>query len=237
MLVTEVVPRTLETADAATDAGREWLRARYRRDDSAYVRLNMITSLTGAASGADGTSDTLTSRVDRAVLGAIRRDADVVVVGAQSVRTEGYVVPKSAHLAVVTASGRLDGHRLELDAEVAARVLLVVPEARADGIAERAGLADVRVLAVPADERLHPRAIVAALAAEGLPRIVCEGGPSLAGQFADAGVIDEYCVTVAPTIDPVDGAFLPVRARVDARVAGMLVDEAGFSYLRLRSQG
>ncbi|NYE20444.1 dihydrofolate reductase family protein [Microbacterium immunditiarum] len=237
MLVTEVVPHTLETTDAATDAGREWLRTRYRRDEPAYVRLNMITSLTGAASGADGTSDTLTSRVDRSVLGAIRRDADVVVVGAQSVRTEGYVVPKTAHLAVVTSSGRLDGHRLELDAEAAARVTLVVPEASADAIAERAGLPGVRVLTVAADERLDARAIVATLAAEGLPRIVCEGGPSLAGQFAEAGVIDEYCVTVAPTIDPADAPFLPVRARVDARVAGMLVDEAGFSYLRLRPQG
>jgi riboflavin biosynthesis pyrimidine reductase len=116
-------------------------------------------------------------------------------------------------------------------------VLLVAPEAGADGIAERAGLSGVRVLAVPADERLDPRAIVAALAAEGLPRIVCEGGPTLAGQFAAAGVIDEYCVTVAPTIDPVDAVFLPVPARVDALVAGMLVDEAGFSYLRLRPQG
>jgi hypothetical protein len=31
--------------------------------------------------------------------------------------------------------------------------------------------------------------------------------------------------------------FFPVPARVDALVAGMLVDEAGFSYLRLRPQG
>ena len=81
MIVTEVRPATLDRQDVATEAGRAWLTERYARTDDAYVRLNMITSLTGAASGSDGTSDTLTSRTDRTILGVIRAAADVVVVG------------------------------------------------------------------------------------------------------------------------------------------------------------
>src|SRR5262245_13893454 len=128
MILTEVVPRTLASQDVSTDAGREWLRERYRRSDDAYVRLNMITTLTGAAVGSDGTSETLTSRVDRKVLGVIRAEADVVLVGAQSVRAEGYVVPRSARLAVVTSTGDLTGHRLSLGEDATPdRVLLVCP--------------------------------------------------------------------------------------------------------------
>ena len=237
--VTEVVPHTVESADVATDAGRLWLRARYARPGQEYVRLNMITSLTGAAAGADGTSETLTNRIDRAVLGEIRRDADVVLVGAQSVRAEGYVVPRNARLAIVTSSGRLTGHRLSLQpGSDPGRVLLVCPVAVADDLAEQATPFGAEIVPVAGGSHLEPGAILDALRARGLTRVVCEGGPSLAGQFAAAGVIDEYCITVAPVIEPATEPFLRVTAAIRPRteVDGMLVDDAGFSYLRLRVQ-
>lgn len=235
MIVTEVVPRTLASADIATDDGREWLRERYRRPEDAYVRLNMITTLTGAAAGADGTSETLTNRVDRAILGVIRADADVVVVGAQTVRSEGYVVPRSARLAIVTSSGDLSGHRLQLGPGAAAdQVLLVCSDSKALEAAGGASQHGVQVVQVPGAERLDPRAIIEVLADRGLRRIVCEGGPSLAKQFADAGLIDEFCISVAPVVEPVERPFLSVAVRPETDVAGALVDESGFSYLRLR---
>ena len=174
------------------------------------MRLNMITSLTGSASGSDGTSESLTSRVDRAILGVIRAAADVVVVGAQSVRAEGYVVPRSSRLAIVTASGDLTGHRLSLGPDASPdRVLLVCPAAIAAELRRRAPRRTAsRSCPCPAPRRLEPRAIVEALAARGLRRIVCEGGPTLASQFASAGIIDEYCVTVAPVLEPADRPFL-----------------------------
>jgi riboflavin biosynthesis pyrimidine reductase len=235
--VTEVVPHTVESGDVATDAGRLWLRARYARPEREYVRLNMITSLTGAAAGEDGTSETLTNRIDRAILGEIRRDADVVLVGAQSVRTEGYIVPRNARLAIVTSSGRLAGHRLSLEPGAdPGRVLLVCPVAVADDLAERAATLGAQVVPVSGGPHLEPRAILEALRARGLARVVCEGGPALAGQFASAGLIDEYCVTVAPVIEPATEPFLRVTAvsRPRTDVVGMLVDDAAFSYLRLR---
>ncbi|BDV30635.1 dihydrofolate reductase family protein [Microbacterium terricola] len=236
MIVTEVVPRTGASTDVTSDEGRTWIAERYARPDPAYVRLNMITSLTGSAAGSDGTSETLTNRVDRRILGVLRADADVVVVGAQSVRAEGYVVPRTARLAIVTGSGDLAGHRLSLEAGASPdRVLIVCPQSRADEIAARVLPHGVQVVAVPDDGgRLQPAAIVAALAERGLRRLVCEGGPTLAAQFAEAGLIDEYCVTVAPALEPAAHAFLPVQRRLATDVAGMLVDEAGFSYLRLR---
>jgi riboflavin biosynthesis pyrimidine reductase len=238
MIVTEVVPRSQESADVDTDAGRDWLRVRYSRPDESYIRLNMITSLTGSAAGADGTSETLTNRVDRRILGVIRAAADVVVVGAQSVRAEGYIVPRSARLAIVTSSGDLEGHRLSLAPGAEPdRVLIVCPETRAAELEAKAAEHGVQVVPVAGGERLEPRAIVSALSSRGLSRIVCEGGPSLASQFAASGLIDEYCVTVAPVLEPVTEPFLRLAGsqRRRTEVAGMLVDDDGFSYLRLRA--
>ncbi|GAB2701187.1 riboflavin biosynthesis pyrimidine reductase [Microbacterium marinum] len=230
MWVTEVVPSSGERVDAASASGREWLTARYRRGDSAYVRLNMITTLTGSAVGSDGTSETLTNRVDRTILGVIRSEADVVVVGAQSVRAEGYVVPRRAHLAVVSRTGDLTGHRLDVSAEAEARVLLLLPA----GVTPRNVPAGASVIHLSGTRDLQPSEIVTALTERGMPRIVCEGGPDLASRFAQAGVIDEYCVTSAPVLAPASAPFLSVGADVGLAVDGMLVDDAGFSYLRLR---
>lgn len=238
-LVTELLPYSLATWDAASLEGIAQLRARYARTDSSYVRLNMITSLTGSAAGADGTSETLTNDVDRAILRVIREDADVVLVGAQSVRAEGYVVPRKAPLAVVTSSGDLSGARLRLDADAGpGQVLIVCAAERADEVRATAGLPGASVVAVPmsaADGQLAPHAILAALAARGLTRVVCEGGPSLASQFARDAAIDEFCVTVAPVLEPVDAPFLRLSRRSPTHLAGQLVDSSGFSYLRLRA--
>lgn len=228
MRVSEMLPATGESADAASDEGREWLSDRYRRAPGPYVRLNMVTTLTGAATGGDGTSDTITSPTDRRILGLIRRDADVVVVGAESVRAEGYVVPRTAALAIVSRSGRLDGHRL--DASAAGRVVVIVPRGAEPDLPE--GVAVVHAGAGP---DLSPGDIVAALHARGWHRIVCEGGPGLATQFAAAGIVDEFCLTVSPRLTPAARPVLDLPRELGLSVVGALMDEAGFSYLRLRA--
>lgn len=231
MRVREVVPDRGHDHDVSEPEGRAWLETVYASDRARFVRLNMIASLTGAAAGADGTSNTLTSPTDRAILGIIRAWADVVVVGAATVRAERYLLPRRARLAIVTATGDLGSHRLHGAGD---RVLLVTPQSRAEIVRDRAGLLQAELLPVPGDGELDPRAIVDALAARDLGRIVCEGGPTLAARFAAAGVIDEYCVTIAPVLESAGHAILPLAERVDTDVAGMLVDEAAFSYLRLR---
>lgn len=236
MLVTELVPRTLAEADVSTSAGRAWLEAFYAPAPENRVRLNMITSLTGSATGSDGTSETLTSRVDRSVLGIIRTAADVVLVGATTVRTEGYLLPRTAALAVVTASGRLAGHRLRPSEGRSGRLLLVCPAERAvDVRAQRdAQDLDAEVVPVPGAGELQPGAILDALADRGLSRVVCEGGPTLASQFVQAGAIDELCISVAPVIGPEPTPFLRLTGGTQTSLHGMLVDPSGFSYLRLR---
>lgn len=236
VLVTELLPGTLTEADVSTADGRAWLENIYAPAAGNRVRLNMITNLTGSAVGSDGTSETLTSQVDRSILGIIRAAADVVVVGASTVRAEGYLAPRSAALAIVTATGRLDGHRLDGEGGRTGRILLVCPEARASAVAAERDAQRIDAEIVPASggDDLDPRAILDALSAHDLDRAVCEGGPTLASRFVEAGVIDELCVTVTPVVGPAPSPFIRVNESPQTSVAGMLVDEAGFSYLRLR---
>jgi riboflavin biosynthesis pyrimidine reductase len=239
MLLTPVLP-VGPSVDIADADGRAWLESVYAADPGPFVRLNMITSLTGSPAGPDGTSESLSNRVDRAVLGIIRGHADVAIVGAQSVRAEGYIVPRSARLAVVTRSGDLTGHRLGASPEGAPPVLVLCPQPREAAVRARLADLNAEVVGVPEerDGTLEPRRILAALRARGLESVVCEGGPTLAGRFIAADVVDEVCVTVAPALTPSPGPFIPIGTDDDppGAVVGMLVDQSGFSYLRLRRQ-
>jgi riboflavin biosynthesis pyrimidine reductase len=188
-----------------------------------WLRLNLVASIGGSAIGADGTSETLTSRSDRRLLGVIRELSDVVLVGAASVRAEGYQLPRRSRLAVVTRSGDLGGHRLGADpAQRPGEVVLLGPEAARAGAAASI---DARFVAL-ADDSVAT--LVAALRSEGFASIVCEGGPSLAAQLIEAGLVDELCLTTSPRVN---GGALPVLGAaaapdVPATLTQLLMDDA-----------
>ena len=77
--------------------------------------MNLVVSLDGSAVGADGTSASLTMGADRAVLGAIRAESDLVLVGAATLRAEPHLVPRSTRLAVLSRSGDLGAAVLRPD--------------------------------------------------------------------------------------------------------------------------
>lgn len=230
------LPRTVDGLDPAS---RDWLLRRYAPKPGPYLRVNMIASLNGSVTGADNTSDSLSSRLDRRILGVIRQLADVVLIGAGSVRAEGYVVPARAALAVVTASGDLSGHRLEPAAGAAVdrtgRVLVLCPRtavARAETTTAGSG-----AVIVPLDDdggRITPAIVVAALHGRGLSRIVCEGGPVLAGQFFAADLVDEFCLSTSPQV------VLGARGLLESAQPGatgfslrqLLLDDQGALYAR-----
>ncbi len=232
MIVTEVLPRTLESIDLNTDpeTGRAWLRSRYRSDALALVRLNMIASVTGAAVGDDGTSNSLTGGADRVILGAIRAEADAVLVGASTVRVEGYVIPRTSALVIVTRTGDLgDPAWAASDSE---RVIVLCPSASEDIVRARVG-DKATVLALP-EEDLDLQTVLSALSERGLRRVVIEGGPQVASDAVAAGVVDEICLTIAPRVSAVSEPFLRTARMLPTEPVGHLVDDAGFSYLRLR---
>lgn len=190
---------------------------------SSWVRTNMVSTLDGAATGSDGRSGSINTPADVAVFELLRAWADCILVGAQTVRVEGYgpaqVAPSWAGLrrgrpscpalAVVTASGRLPESLTEAPAEAVdggaavdgGEVLVLAagscPRARIADL--RARLGAHRVIELPG-ERVEMRPAIDALAERGLRRILCEGGPRLLAALAEADVIDEWCHTIVSRV-------------------------------------
>jgi 5-amino-6-(5-phosphoribosylamino)uracil reductase len=174
----------------------------------------MVSSLDGAARH-DGRSQALSSDADMRVFGVLRVLADAVVVGAETVRQEGYRPARARAeftarraaagqspapaIAVVSASLDLDFSAPLFTAPVTPTLLLTGADAAPDRVtaAEKAGA----VVVVAGDGHgVDPARALAELAARGLQRLLCEGGPRLLAQFAAAGVVDELCLTLAPLV-------------------------------------
>ena len=66
----------------------------YRYPGRPWLRANMISSLDGAATGPDGLTGSINGPADLRVFTTLRALADVVVVGAGTVRAEGYGQPR-----------------------------------------------------------------------------------------------------------------------------------------------
>jgi 5-amino-6-(5-phosphoribosylamino)uracil reductase len=204
----DVAVRTLLPGAPATDSGADPvdLAEHYAYPDdltAPHVRVNFVASADGAVT-VDGRSGGLGNDADRRVFGALRELADVVLVGAGTVRSEDYRGARKPTrgaatpppIAVVTGSADLDpGARLFTDTAVAP-IVLTGPDAPADRLAAlRAAGADVVVL-----DPLSPAAVLDELGRRGLHRVLCEGGPRLFGDLVGADLVDELCLTVAPVL-------------------------------------
>lgn len=180
------------------------------RDGEPWVRANMVASVDGAAT-IEGRSGGLGGPGDRVLFQLLRSFADVIVVGASTARTEKYKPVRAGAMtarlragrtatppiAVVSASLRLDpGAPLLTDApEYARTIVLTTTSAPAD---RRAALAGNATVIDAGEERVETGLAIAALAGLGHARILTEGGPTLLTQIADAGRLDDLCLTVSP---------------------------------------
>ena len=228
-MLTRVHPGPAETLDLEAPESRARLLEWYRPPAAEWLRINLVVSVTGSAAGSDGTSETLTSRADRRILGVIRELSDVVLVGAASVRAEGYQVPTKSRLAVMTATGNLSGHRL--DPELADKVTVIGP---ASALARaKADLPGAHLLEVPGEDQVSPADAVQALRDAGSSSIVCEGGPTLAGQLIAAGLVNELCLTTSPQLTTV--RVPPFTGDLGDRpldLGHVLVDDGGSVFTR-----
>lgn len=230
MILRRVYPDPVESFELDAENTRDRLLQLYQLPAARWTRLNMVTSVSGSAAGVDGTSGSLTSKTDRRILGVIRELGDVVLVGAASVRAEGYQLPRRSRLAILTSSGDLSGHRLE--AESTGEILVLCPQSAVDAV--EASLPGAQLLVVSAEShRIALPAALAALRDLGLNSIVCEGGPALASQLLAAGLIDELCLTTSPQLG---GTALPLLSDdVPLRTLALrqsIIDDAGFVFAR-----
>ncbi|HEY3870335.1 MAG TPA: pyrimidine reductase family protein [Actinocrinis sp.] len=213
-----------------------------------WTRANMVASADGAAQS-DGVSAGLSGEPDKKLFRVMRALADVVLVGATTVRTEGYGSAAVAReefqraraaagqgpapaIAVVSASLDLDfGARLFTEAAVPT-ITVTVEDAPADRLAAARAAGEVIVAGTG---RVDLRRAVDLLAASGRGRILCEGGPHLLAGLAAAERLDELCLTLSPVLVAgpakriIDGPAIDPKLRL---VLHSLLTEDGFLFAR-----
>jgi riboflavin biosynthesis pyrimidine reductase len=211
-----------------------------------FLRTNFIATLDGAAQGPDGRSGSLNNATDRALFALQRALTDVILVGAGTVRDEGYgpaaVAPD--HLAARLAGGHdqqpppiaVVSASLDLgEAILADPRTIVVTTGRAPA-ARRAALAERVDVAVCGDDELDLSAVLDALADRGHRSVLCEGGPTLVGRLTAAGLVDEVCLTIAPLLLGGDAARMLRTPALDPmprwRPASLVIDDDGYLFGR-----
>ncbi|MCI3271689.1 pyrimidine reductase family protein [Streptomyces cylindrosporus] len=249
-----------EGPGAVLQADREWslgeLAAAYAYPEPTaggrpvpWLRGNMVSTLDGAAQH-DGKSQPISNATDMRIFGTLRALADVVIVGAETVRQEGYRPARARAefqpareaagqaqapaIAVVTASLDLDFALPLFTSPVVPTLILTGAAAAPDRLAaaEKSG---ARVVIAGDGMGVDPVRAVQALGELGHTRLLTEGGPRLLGQMVAAGVLDELCLTVAPMLTAGDaqriagGPSVPVPQRF-ALVS--LLEEEGFLFSR-----
>lgn len=158
-----------------------------------WVLANMVMGVDGAVT-IGGRVGELNSPADRELFRAIRLLSDVVLVGAATVRAEGYG-PSVRPIAIVTNSIALD-LGAPLFTEPKARPIVVTSEASpADARARAAEVADVLVAG---ETSVDMGRAVAALHERGLGVVLTEGGPSVLAELLLADLVDELCLTISP---------------------------------------
>ena len=156
------------------------------------------------------------SNADRFVMGLLRACADVVLIGAGTLRgspkamwTAEVAYPDAAAafrelraslglpdqpaLAIITS-----GSAFPADHPILARSPLILTTEH--GAARLQSLSGAEIVPVCAGERVDLTAAVAALRARGYGRILSEGGPHLLGSLLVDGLLDELFLTLSPLV-------------------------------------
>lgn len=247
--LTELGPRG--TAFDTDDDGR--LAAFYAYPENlerCWVRANMISSIDGGATD-DGKSGGLAGPGDKALFTRMRQEADVILVGASTVRVENY---SGAQMSVAQRRERQRRGQAELppiavlthsadfehDAKIFTRTevppLIMTSRDSAEDARGRFGsLAEVVDASGDDTDRVDPAVVLAIFARRGLRRVLTEGGPSLISLLIEHGLLDELCVTIAPIL--VGGSARRIatgsgETLTRMRRSHLLSDDEGYLYTR-----
>jgi riboflavin biosynthesis pyrimidine reductase len=158
-----------------------------------WLRVNMVSTVDGAATGESGRSGSINNAADKRVFDQLRASADAIVVGAGTARTEGYR-PTSRPIVVVSRGAAVP----ETLRGAPAGSVLMATCSSAEHLGEaRELLGDQQVL-VLGSHRVDLPLLKQVLADRGWAEVLSEGGPHLLRDLLASGAADEVCATVVP---------------------------------------
>jgi riboflavin biosynthesis pyrimidine reductase len=215
-----------------------------------WVRANMISSLDGGATES-GKSGGLGGPGDRALFNLMRQSADVILMGAATVRIENYsgvqltVAQRQARqrrgqaevppIAVITGSAEFDHDSKFFTRTEVPPLILTGSNAVTEAHHRLGAFAEVIDASGADPTRVDPDVALRVLAERKLFRVLTEGGPAILGLLIENDLLDELCLTVAPLL--VGGiarriATGPGQAHTRMHRSHVLTDEDGYLYTR-----
>ncbi len=237
-------PTSVDLPDASS------LEQEYFVSAEQHIRANFAVSIDGMVA-VGGRSAALGGLADRAAFMAMRAVADVILVGAGTVRAEDYgpvrleeaarerrLARRQAALpALAIVSGR--GGLAPTARVFTGRVKpLLLTSARV--AAARADLAVVAEIVACGDDDVDLTRGLDALRDRGFGRVLCEGGPMLLESLVESGLLDELCCTTTPAlVGPGQRSLAGDRARLDPfrlRLTAVLEGD-GMIFARYASEG
>ncbi|WP_433467077.1 dihydrofolate reductase family protein [Spirillospora sp. CA-128828] len=197
-----------------------------------WLRANMIATLDGAIQY-KGNTGAIGYRGDWELMRRLRSLADVVIMGATTVREYDDFPESAPPLAIVSRSLNLDfdgpifartRHRpIVITCEGAPRETRRLAEQRAEVIVCGAESADIGKA-------------LTELAGRGYKRQLCEGGPVVLAEVAAAGWLHELCLTLSPTITAGDAARILNGPVIDMQSMELChaIQDGNYLFLRYR---
>ena len=188
-----------------------------------WLRANMVSTLDGAATGADGRSGSINNSVDKKVFETLRGRADAVVVGAGTARAEAYG-EAGCPLVVVSRRGEVPaGLR-----SAAPGTVLLATCGSAPGLSTAVEALGSENVVVAGDDDVDLGVVVTTLVDRGFRELLTEGGPRLLTDLLAAGLVDELCLTTTPRLLGGELPRITKGAELDVRLrAGVLLEQAG----------
>jgi len=213
------------------------------------VRLNMIVSVDGGTSW-NGVSGALGGTADKALFSVLRSLTDVVLVASATMRAEHYGPADLApalqearrlrgqtpvpRIAVVSRACQFDWSSPFFTAATERPIVFTVSSAAEEDRSRASQVADV---VIAGEEDVDLTHAVSALGSRGAKSVLAEGGPTLNGQLARAGLLDELCVTLSPLLASGDAKRIIAGSTLDILEPLSLCticEEGDYLFLRYR---
>ncbi|MCL8027602.1 dihydrofolate reductase family protein [Nocardioides bruguierae] len=216
--------RVLTGAEPNENVTDEDLRGLYAvPTGSPFLRVNMVSTVDGSATGDDALSGSINTAPDQRVFATLRDLADVVVVGAGTAKVEGYE-PLDKPTVLVSRKAQVP-EKLR-DAPQGSVYLATC--SRSDGLAEATEILGEDHIIILGSHRVDLPMLKSELAGRGWFSQLCEGGPHLLRDMVFQGCVDELTMTTVPRL--VAGAYpritegAPVDMTLDLR---LLLEDSG----------